>query len=248
MLFAIIFGWYVTYTARGIGIIYDQADTLSVQTQSLYERSIEIGDRTVYLPSFNAYSPVSPWLYVTASRPLPTDYKPTALVELNVDATNDADARAVLVVATQLSKMFQTADDDGYDLAISSAYRSIENQQKLFDEMKRARGESVARQFVLDPGASEHHTGYAVDLTDYSNACIKDSDECILSPATATWIENNAHLYGFIVRYPSGKESITGIAHEPWHVRYVGVALARALYESDTTFDEFIQSVAPGRS
>ena len=113
--------------------------------------------------------------------------------------------------------------------------------------MKRTKGEAYAKTYVLTPGASEHHTGYSLDLTDASTVCKKDSDDCNLSPATAGWIAEHAHTYGFIVRYPSGKESIAGISHEPWHIRYVGVVLATQLYETETTLDEFIEEVAPGR-
>lgn len=246
---ALIFGWYVLFIGRGIDLEYIQISELNEKTLSSDIKKIDLGtDLPLYIPTLSVLRSNQPWMYVTKSTPLPSSYEPSTLTNISV-ATGASETPMQLRgdVSRQLLKLFAGATTDGYDLMVSSAYRSVADQQQLYESMKKTRGESYADQYVLTPGASEHHTGYAVDITDTSSACKKDSDDCILSPATAAWLEENAPDYGFIIRYPSGKESITGISHEPWHLRYVGVVLARQLTFADLTLDEFIEQVAPGR-
>ncbi len=246
---ALIFGWYILFIGRGIDLEYDQIAAANEKTTILDMKKIDLGNETpIYLPTLSVLRSNQPWMYVTKSSPLPSSYEPQTLTTLYVaTGASGSVMRLREGVSEQLSGLFEAAEADGYTLMVSSAYRSVAEQQKLYDSMKQTRGESYADQYVLTPGASEHHTGYAVDITDASSGCKKDSDDCILSPATASWLEENAPAHGFIIRYPSGKESITGISHEPWHLRYVGVALARQLTAADLTLDEFIEQVAPGR-
>jgi D-alanyl-D-alanine carboxypeptidase len=246
---ALIFGWYILFIGRGIDLEYDQTAAQDEKTATADMKKIDLGNETpLYIPTLSVFRSNQPWMYVTKSSPLPSTYEPQTLTPLDV-ATGASESVMQLreSVSQQLSDLFEAAEADGYTLMVSSAYRSVTEQQKLYDSMKKARGAAYADQYVLTPGASEHHTGFAVDITDASAACKKDSDDCILSPATAAWLEENAPDFGFIIRYPSGKESITGISHEPWHLRYIGVVLARQLTTAGLTLDEFIEQVAPGR-
>jgi D-alanyl-D-alanine carboxypeptidase len=79
-----------------------------------------------------------------------------------------------------------------------------------------------------------------------SDECTEDSDTCSLGTSSAAWLAENAWKYGFILRYPDGKRDITGVGYEPWHYRFVGRPLAKAMQGSNLTFDEVIEQLAPG--
>ncbi|MEO5691120.1 MAG: M15 family metallopeptidase [Candidatus Saccharimonadales bacterium] len=252
VLFTIILaviGWYVVFTSRGIDLSIEESQKMDESSLTASTMSVDLGaGKPVYLPTLSQLAPNNSWMYVSKNTPLSAEYKPEKLQDITLPrADKDIAMKLRADVQANLKTLFDAAKGDEYDLMVSSAYRSISDQQKLLDNTIRTNGEIFASSYVLAPGASEHHTGYALDVTDASTACTLDSDDCILSPSTAAWIADNAHIFGFIVRYPSGKEAITGISHEPWHLRYVGVVLATQLYETDATFDEFIEVVAPGR-
>jgi D-alanyl-D-alanine carboxypeptidase len=121
---------------------------------------------------------------------------------------------------------------------IMSAYRPYDYQNKLFNDLVLEKGYDYAINAVALPGHSEHQTGLAIDYTVFkNNEFIIEGD--ITSLEECQMINSTAHKYGFIVRYPKGKEDITGYKYEPWHLRYVGVDLATYLYEKDMTLDEY---------
>lgn len=244
-----IFGWYTIFVQRGVDIMYDESAAMAAKTLAAEQKKIELEDDTkITVPSFSVFAPNQSWMYVSKTAPLASTYQPSTLTKLAVPVgASDGPMQLRAHVADQLKKLFDAANTEDLSLMVSSAYRSIADQQKLYDEFVTSKGETAAKQFVLAPGASEHHTGYAVDITDASAGCQADSDKCNLSPDSAAWLAEHAPDYGFIIRYPSGKEPITGIAHEPWHLRYVGVNLARKLTANDLTFDEFVEQVTPGR-
>ena len=244
-----VFAWYVAFLGRGIDLSYEDMQKIEEQTRAKSVQTIELGsDKSLHVPDIKAYAPNQPWMYVAKSSPLPSKYEPSNLANITLPSGDKGTAMQLRNdVLARLSGLFARAEDDGYDLMVSSAYRSIHDQQELFDTLERTKGEAYAKKYVLTPGSSEHHTGYAVDVTDASTDCESDSDDCLLSPASAAWLAENAPEFGFIIRYPDGKESETGISYEPWHLRYVGVVLARQLTENDMTFDEFIERATPGR-
>ncbi len=127
--------------------------------------------------------------------------------------------------------------DTGYYYKITSAYRNEKTQQSIWDRRYNAyiaegksaeTAYSMVAQYVAKPGTSEHHLGLAIDITG-DNA--------------KRWLQENCWEYGFIVRYPEGKSEITGIAHEDWHYRYVGVELAMELKESGLTLEEYMANL-----
>lgn len=247
---AAIFGYFIHIIGSSLNSQYDSISQVDASTATIAETKIELADdAALYVPSPSLFVENAPWMYVRQSNPLSSTYTPQELVPLTVPTGySDEPMQLRKDVLSRLRELFDAATTSGYELMVSSAYRSIEEQQSLYDEFVATRGEALASQYVLLPGASEHHTGYAVDLTDASAQCRVDIDQCNLSPATAEWIATHAPDYGFIVRYPSGKKDITGIAHEPWHLRYVGKVLARQLTDNDLTLDEFILLAAPGRA
>ncbi|MCB6367700.1 M15 family metallopeptidase, partial [Intestinibacillus massiliensis] len=92
--------------------------------------------------------------------------------------------------------------------------------------------------WVAVPGTSEHQLGLAVDLVSLSNQNLNHSQE---NTALQKWLMKNSWKYGFILRYPSDKSSITGIGYEPWHYRYVGKKAAKAIYEQGVCLEEYLQ-------
>lgn len=246
-----IFGWYIAYSARGIVLNYDQIDQLANKTSLNSIQVVELpgNEKELHLPLLALLGSNKPWVYVSPNSPVPDNYQASNLVETALAHTSsDAPHQIEATANRQLEALFAHAENDGHGLMVTSAYRTVQQQQSLYDAFVEKRGAEVAENYIVKPGSSEHHTGYAVDVTNASDRCQQDVDNCVLSPATASWLAETAPDYGFIIRYPSGKKHITGIAHEPWHLRYVGKNLAVALTSSGLTFDEFIEQVAPGRA
>lgn len=119
---------------------------------------------------------------------------------------------------------------------IGSAYRSAATQTDLFNSYVASAGYDEANMYSAHPGHSEHQTGLAVDISTTSQQCYLD--ECFIGTSDGQWLADNAYKFGFTLRYPKGKEAITGYNFEPWHYRYVGVALATALHQSGLTLEE----------
>ena len=164
------------------------------------------------------------------------DYVPENLVEVNIPtATTNNKMRSD--AAKALETMYEDAKKEGLILAVNSAYRSYEEQQKIYDEYFRIYDEVTAASLVAVPGTSEHQLGLSVDLT--SQSVIDGQYGVFGSTPEYQWVIKNAYKYGFILRYPSDKIDITGIANEPWHYRYVGVKLATKLYEEGLTLEEY---------
>lgn len=127
--------------------------------------------------------------------------------------------------------------DAGNTVYLSSGYRSYDLQKYLFEKKCEEYDEETAATIVARPGTSEHQTGLAADITEeyyeYKSAILEDT-------AMYQWMEAHCQDYGFIVRFPDGKEDITGIIYEPWHFRYVGVEAATYIMEHNLTLEEFV--------
>ena len=129
-------------------------------------------------------------------------------------------------------------------VGINSAYRSLEEQQETYVEFVEKYGEEYASKAVAPVGYSEHHTGLAIDLcVVLDNEVPTDkADEEEKEKKEAVYQEIHKHLkdFGFILRYPKGKENITGYPYEPWHIRYVGKFVAKLIYENNFTLEEYL--------
>ena len=139
------------------------------------------------------------------------------------------------------NKMFSDAKAKGFSLWIASGFRSYNTQRNLYNGYAGRDGKAAADRYSARPGHSEHQTGLAFDVCDYglNNACINSNFD---NTAQAKWLSENAYKYGFILRYPKGKESETGYIYESWHFRYVGVELATKLYNNGNwiTLEEYL--------
>ncbi len=128
---------------------------------------------------------------------------------------------------------------DGIEIDIDSAYRSLESQENIFLEFMKKYGIDYAEEYVAMPGTSEHHTGQAIDLIIKKDGkWIIDNDDLIREKEIFEKIHKDLKYFGFIVRYPLGKESITGYSYEPWHIRYVGEEIANKI--GNMTLEEYL--------
>lgn len=126
-----------------------------------------------------------------------------------------------------------------YELVAFSTYRSFDYQQQLYDRYVSNDGVDAADRYSARPGYSEHQTGLAFDIGELHFEQHFARESFGETPA-GQWLAANAHKYGFIMRYPNGKEKITGYMFEPWHFRYVGVDHATKIYEANTTLEEYL--------
>ncbi|RSD26250.1 M15 family metallopeptidase [Mesobacillus subterraneus] len=176
---------------------------------------------------------------------LPEDYIPDDLVRPNVPFSfGDAKLEKSLMrkeAADALEKMFDAAMSDGIELAAVSGFRSYGRQETLFSAEVQKVGEEKALQAVARPGSSEHQTGLTMDISSKTNDF--NLNEQFGKTKEGVWLAHNAHKFGFILRYPRGKEAITGYMYEPWHFRFVGVKAAKEIYENDWTLEEYFENV-----
>lgn len=189
-------------------------------------------------------NPTDQLVLVNKHHALPDDYEPDDLVIPNVrfPFTEDIPKKYMReTAANALEKMFNAGDQAGIDLFAQSGYRSYERQQILFDAYAEKDGMDAANKYSARPGESEHQSGLTMDITspdvDYQlDIEFGETDE-------GKWVKENAHQYGFIIRYPKGKENITEYQYEPWHLRYVGKKVATVIYEQQITFEEYLGAV-----
>ena len=135
-------------------------------------------------------------------------------------------------------KMLEAAKNDGIEFVICSAYRSYSTQKSIYNGYVSRNGADYANTISAYPGRSEHHTGWAVDVTSASMGY--DLKQNFIEYPEGIWINNHCSEYGFIIRYPKGKTGITGYSYEPWHLRYVGVDVAKEITEKGLTLEEYL--------
>ncbi|RGW20173.1 D-alanyl-D-alanine carboxypeptidase family protein [Ruminococcus sp. AF13-28] len=168
---------------------------------------------------------------------IPADYE-VQLTELSNG--KKVDSR----IYPELQEMFNAARAQGYGLFVREGYRTQEEQQQLMNEKievyenegkSKSEAKKLAEQWVAIPGTSEHQLGIAVDINADTTKSSRDD--------VYNWLEENAHTYGFIKRYPSNKTDITGVINEPWHYRYVGKEAASAIYSQGICLEEYIETL-----
>lgn len=184
-------------------------------------------------------NPASIAVLVNKTYGLPEGYEPDDLIKPDVPFVyQDESVHSLREVAAEaLIDMFEASKADGLEMAAVSGYRSYAIQKMLYEKYVARDGEEAASKYSAKPGHSEHSTGLAIDVAGISGRCA--ANNCFAGTDEAIWLAEHAHEFGFIIRYPSGKEEITGYQYEPWHLRYVGVELAGILYENDWTMEEF---------
>lgn len=180
---------------------------------------------------------------VNKQNKLPDTYKPNDLVYPNIPFTfkEKVEKRKMRTsAATTIEELFTGAKQDGVNLLGVSAYRSHAVQTSLFNYYVKQDGYKAAETYSAIPGTSEHETGLAIDVTGANGKCA--AEECFKGSEEAIWLQEHAAEYGFIIRYPKGKEAITGYQYEPWHLRYVGKKIAKEITSRGITLEEYYNS------
>lgn len=174
-------------------------------------------------------------ILVNKDNPLPRAHIPNNLVDASSQYKDN-----ILIdkeVKESFDKLKEEALKQGYHIDIESGYRNYDYQEKIYNKLLEEKGFTYAVTRIAEPGKSEHQTGLALDFCVYRDEKsyiehdIKDFEE-------TKWVHKNAHKYGFILRYPEGKEDITKYSYEPWHLRYIG-ELANYLYTNNITLEEY---------
>ncbi|MBQ3919205.1 MAG: D-alanyl-D-alanine carboxypeptidase family protein [Oscillospiraceae bacterium] len=155
-------------------------------------------------------------MIVNKSYPLPSDYNPGV----------DPEAQKAV------DELITAASGEGLNIFVSSGFRSYERQKTIYDQYVERSGKTEADTYSARPGYSEHQTGLCFDLNSI--------DESFGDTPEYTWLKDHAHEYGFIIRFPEGKENFTGYMFEPWHIRYLGKDEAKKVYESGLSLEEYL--------
>lgn len=182
------------------------------------------------LAAHSVDDPASIWVVVNKLRTLnPVDYVPADLVFPAVPYVNRQPMRQA--TADALVPMFAAASSEaGLTLAVQSAYRSYDTQVSVYAGWVSSRGQAGADATSARPGHSEHQTGWAVDVVGSSGTCALEI--CWGDTPEGRWVGENAHRFGFLVRYKPDTTPITGYESEPYHLRYIGVELAQHLRDA----------------
>lgn len=131
----------------------------------------------------------------------------------------------------QFCKLSSAAAQEGLNIYLSSGFRSYDYQAQIYNNYCARDGQAAADTYSARPGYSEHQTGLAID--------VNQIDDSFIGTPEAIWLENHCHEFGFILRYPQGKQDITGYQYESWHIRYVGTDLATQIHASGLTLEEY---------
>lgn len=177
-----------------------------------------VGQKAATEPTF-----VNGVLIANKKNPLPSTY----------NKGEDPKARAAF------EKMAKAAMGNGIELVAFSGFRSYEYQKTLYDRYVKRDGKEAADRYSARPGYSEHQTGLAFDIGEKGREDLWLTNEFGETEA-GQWLAQNAHKYGFILRYPKGKEEITGFMHESWHFRYLEGDLATKVFEAGVTLEEYL--------
>ena len=183
-------------------------------------------------------------MLVNKQHPIAQEYVPEDLTvpDIPFSFTEDLPKKQMRKEAAEaLEELFEAAEDAQVELVGVSAYRSYERQAQIFAYNARQRGAEVANQVSARPGESEHQTGLAIDVS--CAAVNYQLIEEFAETKAGKWLAANAARYGFIIRYPKGKEAITGYQFEPWHLRYVGRESAARIQQHGITLEEYSRSL-----
>ena len=184
-------------------------------------------------------------ILVNPDNKLPEDWEANLASELE-EATNAWDD-TIKVEKEALKKYNELKEEmakEGVEILLDSGYRSVKEQQEVWDEFEKKYGLEYTKNTVAVPWYSEHHTGLAIDIViKKDGVLIEENDDMIAEREIFAKIHEKLSDYGFILRYPEGKKDITGYNYEPWHFRYVGSSKkAKEIEASGLTFDEYMEN------
>lgn len=215
-------------------VIHAQGNRVIQKQEESFTQPIEIMEKVLNTEEI---------LLVNKDNKLPDDY------EVNLVTLADGVNKAAEQAYEPLCNMLAAGRKEGLVFEICSSYRDVKRQQELFDEDLNAlmrRGYSYEEAYAevasetMPPGHSEHSTGLAFDIVSLSYQMLDAGQE---KTAENKWLQEHCAEYGFILRYPKGKEDITAISYESWHFRYVGVEVAKYIMDKGITLEEYLQGV-----
>jgi D-alanyl-D-alanine carboxypeptidase len=175
---------------------------------------------------------------------LPVNFVPKNLMNSGITFpfTNSTEKQKLRKEAAyDIQRLVRDAKKSGYTIVGISGYRSFETQVSLFEDYVKKDGYEKARLYSAIPGTSEHETGLAIDVGNSSATCA--AKDCFQNTKEAKWLQLHVAEYGFIIRYPKGKEAITGYKYEPWHLRYVGEEVAKDIMKQGITLEEYLKGL-----
>ena len=217
--------------------LYQQVQAVDVR-EDYTETMVSSAQKTVVTPDVSK----DDWnlILVNENSPIPESFEPKLE---KIEGGKLVDTRIV----PALTKMFHAMRAEGLDPMVCSGYRTIEKQHNLFEEDIQTQvraGKTYdqafykAKEYTALPGASEHHTGLAVDIVGRSHQNLNLAQS---KTREALWLAEHSAEYGFILRYPADKTEVTGIAYESWHFRYVGEEAAKYMKENGLVLEEFVE-------
>ena len=188
-------------------------------------------------------------ILVNKTNKLDSDYVPADMADVVYTRKDGRATQKMVNTAEKALQAFllEAAEYGVTDVTVTSAYRSFSYQSQIFNDnvnknlskfATRAECEEYVSTFSARPGTSEHQTGLACDMHNLSAAHVSFGDK-----AEAKWLAQNAHRFGFILRYPADKTEITGITYEPWHFRYVGRTAATEMYLNGLCLEEYLELI-----
>ena len=217
----------------------ESADPKFTLEAALFNEVVQVNGKNVIQNATNTMA------LVNKEFALPDGYAPSDLVRPKVAFSfGDQDIEKSYLrkeAAAALELMFSDAVKNGLHLFAVSGYRSYDRQKVVFDAEVNKVGYEKAVQAVAVPGNSEHQTGLSMDIS--SESAHFGLTEQFGETAEGKWLANHAHRFGFVQRYPKGKEGITGYQYESWHYRYVGVKVATEIFENQLTLEEYFNIV-----
>ena len=224
------------------------SDTSSLQSGSVSDVS-DVSSEESSVPSYPATGPngldanYSNLLLVNGENPLPEDYDYEGnLTTIPDNYINGSLKQIDKNVWPYMKAMIDAAWADGVKLYVWSPYRSYDTQNMLFQKQVNRRiqsgtpadkAEAEAATVVARPGTSEHHTGLAADFN--------MADDKFETTEMYRWMQEHAADYGFIMRYSGEKQSVTGVIHESWHYRFVGINTAKEMNRLDMCLEEYVE-------
>ena len=179
-------------------------------------------------------------ILVNFENPLPDGFTVPGLAQLRIGQAVDSR------IYPALQRMMDNARSAGLQPVICSSFRNRDTQTQLYESeiqnwldrgYRQEDAEAQAAMWVARPGTSEHQTGLAVDIVDLSYQVLDERQE---NTPVQQWLMAHCAEYGFILRYPTDKSTLTGVSYEPWHYRYVGVEAAREIMEGDLCLEEYL--------
>ncbi|EPY6470502.1 M15 family metallopeptidase [Clostridium sporogenes] len=218
------------------GFCYMLKDTvLELENSSVIGINSSLADKDKLVKK-NGVNVIPERLLVNRENGLNKDYIPEGLSIPNIsfsDNLEDEEKHVAGIIVKQLEELINTAKEEGIILLGNSGYRSYRSQKNTYKNRVKSQGKKLADAYVAKPGFSEHQTGLCIDITNKDRYFIEGTKE-------AHWLAKNCYRFGFIIRYPKGKKSITNIEYEPWHIRYVGKEAAKYIYDNKITLEEYL--------